>query len=97
MGGMHVKFEISPEEFLGNLTQAAYQVMVKNGFQKPFIEVELELWDVLREVIRRNMQVSPQCGSHRLGVCDMAERYEPWSKEADAIDGERGEAISDIS
>ncbi len=82
MSGMHVRFEVSPEQFLADLTEAAYQVSVRHGFQAPFIQVELELWDALREVLRKDTLVSDKCGSSTLGVCREACQFEPWSKEA---------------
>ncbi len=40
------------EEFLGKLTNAAYQIVLKAGINKPFLEVELELWNSLRQVMK---------------------------------------------
>lgn len=79
MSGIHVKFDVTPEVFLSHLTEAAYRVALKHGFAAPFIEVELEMHQALREIIRRDMQVSPVCGAP---VCHRAEQHEPWSPAA---------------
>ncbi len=81
MGGLHVKFEVSPEDFLADLTGAVYQVALRYGFGVPFNEIELELQNVLREVTRKDMFVSDVCGL--LPVCRQMRHFEPWSKKAE--------------
>jgi hypothetical protein len=83
MPGIHVNFKISPEEFLNDLTEAAYEVALKYGFSIPFVDVELDLHKALREVIRNDMKVSPACGASE--SCQAAGQVEPWSTEADRI------------
>jgi hypothetical protein len=41
------------EEFLAELTDAAYQVALKNGIVGSFINVQLGLWSALRGVVAR--------------------------------------------
>ncbi len=62
MSGIHVKFEVTPEQFVSDLTQATYDVMLKYGFKAPFIEVELGLHSAIRRVVHKDMMVSPNCG-----------------------------------
>ena len=45
------------EEFLARLTAAAYEVFLQHGLKVPFLEVELDLWRQLREVL--NTEHSP--------------------------------------
>lgn len=72
---IHVKFNVSPEEFLANLTQAAYQVVLKAGFDIPFIKMELGLQSALREVIREDMVVSDS----------FENKIKPWSLDANSV------------
>ncbi len=67
---IHVRSNISPEEFLADLTNGVYQVILRSGFGTPFIEMELGLHDALREVIRDDMLVSDD--SDNLDVTDYA-------------------------
>ncbi len=82
MPGIHVKFEIPPEEFLADLTGAAYRVALKHGFKVPFIKIELDLQEALREVIERDMWVSGQCGLFKPCHCEEG-HFRPWSEEAE--------------
>lgn len=79
MAGFHVKFEVTPETFLADLTEAAYRVSLKHGFHVPFTDVVFDLQKALREVIQKDMLASPACGSHE---CREAERFELSSPEA---------------
>ena len=45
------------EDFLAELTEAAYGVALRHGLNGPFINVELELWRELRAVLRRREEV----------------------------------------
>jgi hypothetical protein len=45
------------EDFLAELTEAAYGVALRHGLKGPFINVELELWRELRAVLRRREEV----------------------------------------
>lgn len=62
MAGIHVRFGVTPEQFISDLTEEAYAVLLKQGFKTPFIEVELGLHEALRRVVRRDTMVSPNCG-----------------------------------
>lgn len=63
MGGIHVKFEVTPQEFLNELTDAAYHVALRHGIGTSFLAMELELEESMKGVMRRAMQYSPECGS----------------------------------
>jgi hypothetical protein len=39
------------EHLLARLTDAAYRVALKHGIRGAFLQVELELWSALREVL----------------------------------------------
>lgn len=80
MAGIHVRFEVTPELFLAHMTEAAYRVALQHGFKVPFDMIELDFLKALREVIGRDMQVSPACGHSQ--ECRDAERFEPWSQAA---------------
>jgi hypothetical protein len=45
------------EDFLAELTEAAYGVALRHGLKGPFINVELELWRELRAVLGRREEV----------------------------------------
>ena len=83
MAGIHVRFEVTPESFLSNLTDAAYKVALKHGFKAPFDEVELDLLKALRKIMEQDMQVSPACGNSK--VCLEAEHLSPWSQESQKL------------
>ncbi len=82
MGELHVKFNVSPEEFLADLTQAVYQVVLKAGFDIPFIKMELDLQSALREVIRKDMLVSEGLKNRSLLF---VKKITPWSVDANII------------
>ena len=46
------EFEI--EGFVGRLTDAAYQVALQQGFRGSFLDLELELWHTLDNVVKQN-------------------------------------------
>ncbi len=81
MVGIHVRFDLPPEEFLAHLTEAAYFVSLKQGTSRPFTDLKFGLQEALREVIRRDMFVTDVCGVY--GVCQEAVRLEPWTSEAE--------------
>ncbi|MBI2981225.1 MAG: hypothetical protein HYY44_02815 [Deltaproteobacteria bacterium] len=83
MPGLHVKFELSPEDFLSHLTEAAYQVALKQGFRGSFVDLRLGLQRALREMIKKDMFVTDLCGLYT--ICQEAEKLEPWSKEAEKV------------
>jgi len=46
------QFKTSQEDFLARITEAAYSVLLKQGLQRSFVDVELELWQQIRNVFR---------------------------------------------
>lgn len=87
MAGIHVKFAVSPETFLSRLTEAAYRVALKHGFQAPFVTVELDFQAALRHVIDEDMCVSEACASPGC-LAFKTDNLAPWSKEAKQLFGE---------
>lgn len=71
MEGIHLRFEITLEQFLEDLTQAVYKIALEYRAGGTFIELQLELWNALREIVRKDMLVSKQCGSRKvwMGTC----------------------------
>lgn len=51
----------SSDEFLALLTDAAYRVALRHGLKGPFLEMELELWATLGELLKR--EAGPLNGS----------------------------------
>jgi hypothetical protein len=47
--------ESTTEEFLAELTAAAYGVALKHGLRGSFLDVELDLWRELRGVLHREL------------------------------------------
>lgn len=78
-GEMHVKLERSSEDFLANLSVAAYDVAMQFQKKGSFIELEIGLWNALREVIRKDMFFRESM----LELTPLGKDYEPWSKEAE--------------
>jgi hypothetical protein len=57
------------EEFLAELTAAAYEVALAHGFRDSFIDVQLGLWNALRHAAKRppafrQKESEPCFGSH---------------------------------
>ncbi len=49
------KFKTSQEDFLARITEAAYNVVLRQGLQRSFVDVELELWQQVRNVLRTEL------------------------------------------
>lgn len=47
------------EELLAELAAAAYDVALRHGIKGPFIDVELDLWRKLRDVLDRHEEDGP--------------------------------------
>ncbi len=47
------------EDLLAELTATAYGVALRHGLKGPFIDVELELWRELRDVLHRYEEDGP--------------------------------------
>lgn len=81
MSGIHVRFEVSPDEFLSHLTETAYRVALKHGLMVSFVEMELDLQKALRRIIQKDMLVSEACGSPEC-LALKKEGLGPWSDTA---------------
>lgn len=81
MAGAHVRFEVSPENFLAHLTDAAFEVALKHGLKVPFIEIELDLHEALRRIIEVDLLVSEACGSPEC-LALKKESLGPWTPAA---------------
>lgn len=81
MPGMHVRFGVTPEEFLGYLTEAAYRSVLKHGFKASFIDVAMDIEGALQLVMDRDIQVSEACGSQDC-MARTAGSFEVWSNPA---------------
>ncbi len=64
-----MSFQGASEHLLAELTAAAYEVALRHGLRGSFLDVELELWRELREVLDR---------SHRAGSVRAAEVRKPY-------------------
>lgn len=81
-GEMHVRTERSSEDFLANLTVAAYDVAIQFQKKGSFVELEMGLWDALREVIRKDMFFNESVSKPIL----LQKQHEPWSLEAERLE-----------
>lgn len=81
-GTMQVKMNRSSEDFLANLSVAAYDVAIRFQKKGSFVELEIGLWDALREVIRKDMFFSKSMAK----LIPLENEYEPWSKEAEGLE-----------
>ena len=86
MPGMHVKFAILPEDFLGHLTEAAYHVALKHGLKAPFLEVEMDLYEALRKTMEEDMLVCETCGS-KACLATKRKSVDVWSEDATHLYG----------
>jgi hypothetical protein len=48
-------FKTTPEDFLARITDAAYRVVLRQGLHRSFVDVELELWQQVRNVFRNEV------------------------------------------
>jgi hypothetical protein len=53
MTGVNGGWVPDEEDLLAELAAAAYGVALRHGIKGPFIDVELELWRELRDVLKR--------------------------------------------
>ncbi len=49
------QFKTSQEDFLARIAEAAYDVVLRQGLQRSFVDVELELWQKVRSVFRNEV------------------------------------------
>lgn len=78
---IHVKPDISADEFLGELTDAVYRVALDYQIKGPVDAFRRDIQEALRGVMQRGMFVTGVCGL--LTTCREAEWFEPWSREAE--------------
>src|ERR1700692_641496 len=57
------QFKTTQEDFLARITEAAYDVVLRQGLQRSFVDVELELWQQIRNVFRN--EVLPRDSARR--------------------------------
>jgi hypothetical protein len=58
------------ENFGAELTEAAYPVMLRRGAVDNWLDLELELWKVLKETVNKWDQEWPSAGVILVGSCD---------------------------
>jgi hypothetical protein len=49
-------FKTTQEDFLARITDAAYGVVLRQGLHRSFVDVELELWQQVRNVFRNEVE-----------------------------------------
>jgi hypothetical protein len=49
------QFKTTQEDFLARITEAAYGVVLRQGLQRSFVDVELELWQNIRNGFRNEV------------------------------------------
>ncbi|MDO8519558.1 MAG: hypothetical protein Q7T11_05285 [Deltaproteobacteria bacterium] len=77
MAGIHVKFDITADEFLEELTDTAYRVALQHGIGNSFLEMEMDLLEAMKQVVQRTMDFSPACGATE--ECRKAFRTRPFN------------------
>lgn len=48
------------EERIARLTEAAYRAILERGFRGSFLDLELSLWETIREAVEDERQVDSQ-------------------------------------
>jgi hypothetical protein len=48
------------ENFAAELTSAAYAVALRHGVENKWLDLELELWEALKETVRKSGQDPPR-------------------------------------
>jgi hypothetical protein len=92
MAGAHLRFEISLDQFLTDMVESAVSAVVKKGCKGSRAGLKSEISRALKKVLMAEMQISPACGSHIIGICSHSERFEPWSPEAKKLTSQKKEA-----
>lgn len=82
MAGAHLRFEISLDQFLTDMVEAAASAAMKKGCKGSRAGLKSGISKALKKVLRAEMQISTACGSRIIGICRHSERFEPWSPEA---------------
>lgn len=92
MAGAHLRFEISLDQFLANMVEAAVSAAMKKGHKRSRAGLKSGISRALKKVLRAEMQISPACGSRIIGICRHSERFEPWSPEAKRLTSQKKES-----
>jgi hypothetical protein len=50
------------DHFAAELTEAAYRVLLRRGVADNWLEMELELWQALKETVKKEDQEWPRAG-----------------------------------
>jgi hypothetical protein len=59
------------DDFTAELTSAAYAVALRHGLEDNWLDLELELWEALKETVKKSGQEPPHCSDVPF-VCDWA-------------------------
>ena len=57
------------ENSAAELTDAAYAVAIRHGVEDNWLDPELELWEAIKEAVKKREQASPRFSATRF-VCD---------------------------
>jgi hypothetical protein len=57
---------IVQDDFVAELTRAAYAVALRNGRRRLWLDLELELWRVLTDLVQKWGQGPPRCPEEAL-------------------------------
>jgi hypothetical protein len=63
--------DILLENFAAELTRAAYSVALRHGLEDKWLDLELELWEALKETVKKRGQEPPYFSDVPF-VCDWA-------------------------
>jgi hypothetical protein len=69
-GGSHNRDTLL-ENFAAELTTAAYAVALRHGVEDGWLDLELELWEVLKQTVKKSGQEPPHVADEPF-VCDWA-------------------------
>jgi hypothetical protein len=69
-----LRLDTSQEDFLARVTDAAYRVALKHGCKGSFIDLQLELWSVLRNVIAQHLSRPLPASAGERPACPSAYR-----------------------
>jgi len=58
------------ENFGADLAEAAYPVMLRHAAVNNWLDLQLELWEVLKETVKKWDQEWPSAGVMLVGSCD---------------------------
>jgi len=50
---------LSHDDLAAHLTDIAYRTLLQHGLRRPFLEVELELWQQIRSAFQDGLTASP--------------------------------------